>query len=444
MSSTFPIVKSNLPTTTVKYLNASPLVESTNLSIANTASSLTSNCSDLRIAIIKLCKWIESNISMSNTNPSNKSSDVFSNKIADCDGAAHLLAAFCRSLNIPARISVGYFMGNLFNFPINKDGSQKYNWGTPGNDFHAVCEIYIPFMNKWVRCDPAQRTVLFGNQNFIKMATGLESSDLLAIGAYFYSSSSQSPRPKLTQVAVNPNVIIHSNNSNYQLVNSETFPIDNPLTLNFGVFCAYDPSLSVGFYDKVNIQDPQTGTSSISGTVPNNTYTMTACSPANFYAKFVSETTPQTFATGFDWSIVLYKANGDEYVYAQQNGIISNTYTPNDDGEGCFWQPTIGVLPAYDWLYDPSGNIYGKVKTTVHISDNDTKYDETAIGVCRYNYIQNTTYNANTTINACAELNLTNVNITGTPTVTYNTNGLGMTINGTFEAPLGSTLIINQ
>ncbi|MEI7677032.1 MAG: transglutaminase-like domain-containing protein [Bacteroidales bacterium] len=441
---TFPIT-STLPSSVLKYLNASPYVESTNSSIISTAQSITSGCTDLRTAIIKLSQWIEAYIKMIDNTP-NKSSEVYSNRYGDCDGAAHLLAAFCRSLNIPARIVSGYFIEHPVPYPINQSGSSVATLGSGSGTAlvgHSACEIYVPYMNGWVRCDPAQRTTLFGPQAFIKTATGLESTNHLRFGSSFSYTLNQPIKPTKTTLSVNQGVFTGTKVVNYKFVKSETFPGTYNTINNFGLLCAADPTLSVGFNDKVTIDDPKTGTTWTFGQVPLNTYSMTACLPANFYAKFVSETTPQTFSTGFDWSIVLYKANGDEYVYAQQNGIISNTSTPNDYGEGCFWQPNIGVLPAYDWLYDPSGNIYGKVKITVHISDGDTKYDETTIGVSPYNNIQNVIYNANTTINACAKLNLTNVNITGTPTVIFNTNGLGITINGTFEAPLGSTLIIN-
>ncbi|HLP05637.1 MAG TPA: hypothetical protein VK152_09435 [Paludibacter sp.] len=216
------------------------------------------------------------------------------------------------------------------------------------------------------------------------------------------------------------------------------------MTLNFGVFCAYNPSLTVGLNDKVTIQDPPPGTMGMPvGLLPGNTYSMVPCSPANFYARFVSESTPQTYSTGFDWYIVLYRSTGEEYVYAQQEGIFSNAYTPGDSGEGCFWQPTAGALPAYDWLYDPSGNIYGKVRVAVHINDGDIKYDETTIGLNPSNDIHDVVYSSDTTINACAELKLTNVSVSGTPSITVNSNGLGTTINGTFELPVGATLMVN-
>ena len=210
------------------------------------------------------------------------------------------------------------------------------------------------------------------------------------------------------------------------------------------MLCAFDPLTYVGFNDKVIIQDPTLGTVGLGiGQLSNNTYAMSPCSPANFYAKFVSETTPKTYASLFDWSLVLYRSNGDEYVYAQ-NSMWPNANNPTEFTEGCYWQPSLDVLPAYDWLYDPSGNIYGKIKVTVHIDDGDTKSDETTIGVKPYNTIENIVYDSDMTINACANLNLKNIIISGSPTIIINTNGLGATINGLFEMPIGATLIINK
>ena len=446
INGSFPIVNPNFPASVQKYLSASTLVESKNAVIISTASSITSGCTDLRTAILKLSKWIEANIEMLDTNPSNQSTVVKSNTEGDCDGVAHLLAAFCRSLNIPARIVSGYWIENSFSVPINETSTQTFasgngtTWGR-----HTVCEIYIPSSGNWVRCDPALRTVFFGWQNFIKMATGSESTNQMAFGyGPGHLSTTQNPVPVPTSFTITPAVSISSPSANYSFVKSELFTGTAETGANGYLYCAADPTAIVGFNDKVTIQNPPSGTTYFGLPVPNNTYLMNACSPANFYAFFETGSTPETYIVGFDWSMVLYRSNGEEYVYAQQSGSMSNINTPNNYGEGFLWQPTIGVLPAYDWLLDPSGNIYGKVKMTVHINDGDTKSDETTIGVSPYNNIQNVTYNTNTTINACAKPILTNVSISGTPTVIINTNGLGATIKGPFKAPLGSKVIINK
>jgi len=444
--SSFPINRYLLPTTVLKYLNASPLVECTNTSIKNTAQSITSNCIDYRTAIIKLCQWIETNIKMSDTNPSNKSSDVYNNKIADCDGAAHLLAAFCRSLNIPARIATGYIIQHTSSYPINTGGTSSITLGS-GNGTalvgHSVCEVYVPYRDNWVRCDPAQRTTLFGNQKFIKTATGIESTNHLNAGSSFSYYLNQPIKPTNQTLSINRCVFFGTKIENYKFIKSDVFPGSAATINNFGLLCAEDPNIAVGLNDYVNIQDPTIGTIGTTGQLPNNTYVMTSCSPANFYAKFVSESNPITYATSFDWCIVLYRSNGEEYIYSQQNELIPNAYNPNEFGEGSFWQPNLGVLPAYDWVRDPVGNIYGKVKVTVYINDGDTRYSETTISLSPNNIIQNTIYNADTTINACAELFLKNVSISGIPTITINGNGLNTTIDGTFDMPIGATLNVN-
>ncbi len=142
------------------------------------------------------------------------------------------------------------------------------------------------------------------------------------------------------------------------------------------------PCGPVGFYDKVSIENPEYGrTEDYGNLLLPNTYIMNPNSTANFHAKFVSGGNPITHPVTFDWLMVLYRLDGTEYVYAQQNNVYTNTYNPNDFTGGCFWQFNTGSLPAYDWLYDSSGNIYGKVRVVVHIDDGDTQYDIADIGV---------------------------------------------------------------
>jgi len=221
-----------------------------------------------------------------------------------------------------------------------------------------------------------------------------------------------------------------------------TYPISIGTLGTLGGSCG-----STGFYDEVIIQDPEPGRSwFFGGNLPPNTYIITPCSTANFHAKFMTGSTPATYPVKFDWLMVLYRSDGTEYVYyAQQNGLTPNTYNLNPSGynDGCLWQPAIGSLPAYDWLYDSSGNIYGKVKVTVHINDGDIKSDITDIGVSPVKNIHNVIYSSNTTVNACSDINLKNIQIQGTPTVTFNMNGHNITIENTFEMPAGAAFTVN-
>ena len=216
-------------------------------------------------------------------------------------------------------------------------------------------------------------------------------------------------------------------------------------TINIGTLGTLGaPCGGVGFYDEVTIQDPEPGRIGYGGfTLVPNTNIIEPCSIANFHAMFVTGSTPPTYPVTFDWLIVLYHSDWTEYVYAQQTGMPANTNNPYNYTEGCFWQSTVGALPAYDWLYDPSGNIYGKVRVAVHISDGDIKYDVTDIGVAPVKKIQNTVYNTNTTISACSDIYLKDVQIQGTPTVIFNMNGYEITIDETFNMPVGATFIIN-
>jgi len=251
----FPVNKLLLPAATLKYLDATAEVESNNASIKSTAQTITSGCTDYRTAVIKLCQWIEANIKMQDNAPQTKSSQVLSNKLAKCDGAAHLLAAFCRSLNIPARIVNGYIVQHGVTYPTNT-GSITLGSGN-GTTLvgHAACEIYVPYMNNWVRCDPAQRTVLFGPQQFIKVATGMDAKDISYYGWSAFSYTFNQPTaPSLTKMDLNPSVFYSYPISNYKLVNSETFQGTANTSGNFGLLCAVPPQVATGFEDMTTIQ----------------------------------------------------------------------------------------------------------------------------------------------------------------------------------------------
>ena len=252
----FPVNKPSLPSTVLKYLNASAQVESTDANIKSRAQSITAGCTDYRTAVIKLCQWIEGNITMDNAASQTKSTQVLTNKKAKCDGAAHLLAAFCRSLDIPARIVSGLIIQHGVSFPTNIG---TLTMGGNGNGTtvagHAACEIYVPHMSNWVRCDPAQRYALFGPQQFIKVATGAEDVGLRAYGYYWNPVTTQNPRPKPTKITMSENVSVPTSGrtANFQFVSSETF---SGTTSNVGLVCAAVPEkIITGIDDEITMQD---------------------------------------------------------------------------------------------------------------------------------------------------------------------------------------------
>jgi hypothetical protein len=205
------------------------------------------------------------------------------------------------------------------------------------------------------------------------------------------------------------------------------------------------PCDPVGIYDKVTIRNPPPGTyvSGVQYPLPDNTYIMEPCSTANFFAEFESGSDPATYSTAFDWQIVLYRADGSEYVYKQQNGVAPNCFTPTTIYVSCFWQFASDALPAGEWQYDSSGNISGKVMVTVHISDGGTKTDRADISVVPYKNINDVIYTSNTTIDACSDIYLNNVQIQGTSSVTFNMNGHDITINEPFEVSSTASFTVN-
>ena len=74
----FPVT--SLPIPVLDYLSATTLVESNNIGIMNQAKSITSGCTDLREVIIKLCQWIEGNITMDANASQTKSTQVLAKK----------------------------------------------------------------------------------------------------------------------------------------------------------------------------------------------------------------------------------------------------------------------------------------------------------------------------------------------------------------------------
>jgi hypothetical protein len=422
------------------YLDASTNIESTSPEIVNMAATIVSGATNLKSAVELLASWIAANITY--TTSSTSALQVLRSKTGNCQGQSCLMIAFCRSLNIPARILCGDFFSYQMILPTDKNGSYRtIDSGTNGLSSnqtvgHALYEIYYPTIG-WVRGDPAMSTLNFGWPTFIKNA-GVLDPDVANKSTYTISTPANSNLVSNAQKTFSTSVSGFTSSFAY----SSTKMLSGTKN-NAKIFGVYDQSSATGFYDKVTIMDPVTGTTCFGVPVSNNTTIINPCIESSFYAKFETDYNPTTYANSFDWSIVLYHSGG-EYTYAEQTGIMPNANTPNFWGESCVWKPTTSKLPTYNWAIDDNGNVYGLVKVLVHVSDGTTKYYETSIGVKCITNIQNVIYDSNSTIDTCTELKFTNVSVTGTPTITINGNSLGVTINGVFEAPLGSTLIINN
>jgi transglutaminase-like putative cysteine protease len=109
-----------------------------------------------RVAAIS--DWIHDNIEyqIGSSNPTTTARDVFVQRAGVCRDFAHLGVTFCRALNIPARLVVGYAQ-----------------FADPPPDFHAMFEAYIG--HRWVLFDPTRMTPV---DQLVRIARGRDAKDV--------------------------------------------------------------------------------------------------------------------------------------------------------------------------------------------------------------------------------------------------------------------------
>jgi transglutaminase-like putative cysteine protease len=102
--------------------------------------------------------WIHDNIAYEagSTDTATTACDVFWRRAGVCRDFAHLGVTFCRALNIPARLAVGYV-----------------RFEAPPPDFHAVFEAFLD--GRWVLFDP---TRLAPVEHLVRIASGRDAKDV--------------------------------------------------------------------------------------------------------------------------------------------------------------------------------------------------------------------------------------------------------------------------
>jgi transglutaminase-like putative cysteine protease len=105
-----------------------------------------------------LCDWIHDNIEyrVGASIATTTARDVFVQRAGVCRDFAHLGITFCRALNIPARLVVGYA-----------------RFDDPPPDFHAVFEAYLG--GRWVLFDATRMSPL---DELVRIATGRDAKDV--------------------------------------------------------------------------------------------------------------------------------------------------------------------------------------------------------------------------------------------------------------------------
>lgn len=129
--------------------------------------------------VSSICDWIHRNVDYrpGSTDSTTTARDVFLRRAGVCRDFAHLGITFCRALNIPARLAVGYTA-----FP------------DPPPDFHAIFEAFIG--GRWHLFDP---TRMADPRELIRIAVGRDAKDV-AFATIFGAAKTRAILPLVTRV----------------------------------------------------------------------------------------------------------------------------------------------------------------------------------------------------------------------------------------------------
>jgi transglutaminase-like putative cysteine protease len=108
--------------------------------------------------VAAITQWVHDHIDyqLGTSDATTTARDVFWRRAGVCRDFAHLGVTFCRALNIPARLVVGYA-----------------RFEDPPPDFHAVFEAFLD--GGWVLFDPTQMSPL---EDLVRIATGRDAKDV--------------------------------------------------------------------------------------------------------------------------------------------------------------------------------------------------------------------------------------------------------------------------
>lgn len=145
-----------LPDDTLRYLTPSRYCESDLL--YRTAQRTFGHLPGGYARVQTITDWIAENIEyeIGSSNSATSARDVLTQRAGVCRDFAHLGIAFCRALNIPARLVVGYVQ-----------------FDEPPQDFHAIFEAFVG--GRWHRFDP---TKLAPVENLVQIGCGADAKDV--------------------------------------------------------------------------------------------------------------------------------------------------------------------------------------------------------------------------------------------------------------------------
>ena len=129
--------------------------------------------------VAAICDWIHRNVDYrtGSSDTTTTACDVFLRRTGVCRDFAHLGVTFCRALNIPARLAVGYAIFN-----------------TPPPDFHAMFEAFVG--GRWELFDP---TRMSDPRDLVRIAVGRDAKDV-AFATIFGAAQTRVLAPIVTRV----------------------------------------------------------------------------------------------------------------------------------------------------------------------------------------------------------------------------------------------------
>ncbi|WP_082542198.1 MULTISPECIES: transglutaminase family protein [unclassified Rhizobacter] len=132
------------------------------------------------VRVQAICDWLHDNVDyqLGSSTATTTACDVFRNRAGVCRDFAHLGVTFCRALNIPARLVVGYAV-----------------FDEPPPDFHAVFEAYLG--GRWMMFDPTRMSPV---DDLVRIAMGRDAKDV-AFATIFGPATMTGMRPDVAPVA---------------------------------------------------------------------------------------------------------------------------------------------------------------------------------------------------------------------------------------------------
>jgi transglutaminase-like putative cysteine protease len=126
-----------------------------------------------------ICDWVHRNVDyrIGSSDSTTTACDVFLRRAGVCRDFAHLAVTFCRALNIPARLAVGYTA-----------------FDTPPPDFHAMLEAFVG--GRWQLFDP---TRMADPRDLVLIASGRDATDV-AFATIFGAARSKTVLPRIRRV----------------------------------------------------------------------------------------------------------------------------------------------------------------------------------------------------------------------------------------------------